>query len=71
MGKVRREVLPALVETLGIATTSEEVISDQENEDDSSVRGSLNRLGVRHQHFGQLAFDTKQYYCFLATKLAR
>ncbi len=58
MGKIRLEVLPALAETLGIGGTSEEVISDQESEGDSSVRELLNRLGARHQRFGQIVFDT-------------
>ncbi|MFC2072987.1 hypothetical protein ACFLUU_09905 [Chloroflexota bacterium] len=46
MGKVRLEVLPSLAETLGIEGTSEEIISDQENEGDRSVREILNRLGT-------------------------
>ena len=57
MGKVRLEVLPSLAETLGIEGTSEEVISDQEIEDEKSVRDLLNRLGARYQRFGQIVFD--------------
>ncbi len=57
MGKIRLEVLPALAETLGINSTSEEVISDQESEGDSSVRELLKRLGARHQRFGRIVFD--------------
>ncbi len=57
MGKIRLEVLPALAETLGIEATSEEVIADRESDGDSSVRELLNRLGARHQRFGQVVFD--------------
>lgn len=57
MGKVYLEVLPSLAETLGIEGTSEEVISDQENDGDRSVRDLLNRLGAKYQRFGQIVFD--------------
>lgn len=57
MGKVRLEVMTSLAETLGIERTSEEVITDQEIGGDKSVRDLLNRLGARHQRFGQIVFD--------------
>ncbi len=57
MGKIRLEVLPALAETLGIETTSEEVISDQESADAQLVRDLVNRLATRYQRFGQIVFD--------------
>ena len=57
MGKVRLEVLPSLAETLGIEETSEEIISDQEIEGNTSVRYLLNQLSVKHQRFGQIVFD--------------
>ncbi|MFC2071775.1 MoaD/ThiS family protein [Chloroflexota bacterium] len=57
MGKVHLEVLPSLAETLGIERTSEEIISDQENEGDRSVRELLNRLGTRYQRFSRVVFD--------------
>ncbi len=57
MGKVYLEVLPSLAETLGIDSTSEEVISDQEIDGARSVRELLNRLGTRYQRFGRVVFD--------------
>ena len=57
MSKVRLEVLPSLAETLGIEETSEEAISDQENDGVRSVRELLNRLCVRYKRFGQMVFD--------------
>ncbi len=58
MGKVHLEVLPALAESLGIDSTSEEVISEPEIEEAGSVRSLLNRLGDRHQHFRQIVLDS-------------
>jgi len=57
MGRVHLEVMSSLAESLGMEGTSEEVISDQESEGGSSVRELLNRLGIRHQRFGQIVFD--------------
>lgn len=49
--------MSSLAETLGMAGTSEEIIPEPENEGDKSVRGLLNRLAAKHQHFGQIVFD--------------
>ena len=58
MSKVRVEVLPALAESLGIDSTSEEVISGPEIGEGGSVRSLLNRLGDRHHRFRQIVFDS-------------
>lgn len=57
MGKVRLEVMSSLAETLGMAGTSEEVISEPETGGDKSVRGILNRLVARYPRFGRIVFD--------------
>ncbi|MFC1957440.1 MoaD/ThiS family protein [Chloroflexota bacterium] len=57
MSKVRLEVLPSLAETLGIEDTSDEAISELEDDGVRSVRELLNRLCVRYKRFGQMVFD--------------
>ncbi len=56
MAKVRLEILPSLAETLGMAGTSEEVLSEQETGGVKTVRDLLNRLSASHQRFDCL-FD--------------
>ena len=59
MSKVRLEILPGLIETLGIEEGSARVGLEQEIEEGETVSHLLKRLATRYQPFGQVVFDVK------------
>ena len=59
MIKVRLEILPGLIETLGIEERNARVGLEQEIEEGETVSHLLNRLATRYQSFGQVVFDVK------------
>ena len=57
MSKVRLEILSAFAEVLGMPSKIDEAIPEREVDGDNSIKGLLDRLSARYEHFGQMIFD--------------
>jgi molybdopterin converting factor small subunit len=58
MIKVKVEFLSGMPETLRLAQADEEIVLENTNGEDGTVRNLLSRLAVKYPRFNELFFDT-------------
>lgn len=58
MIKVKVEYLSGMPETLRLTQTDEEIVLENTNEEDETVRNLLEHLAIKYPRFNELFFDT-------------